>query len=99
MQASLDHFNQDRNTVTRKLRDTAIQDQRCGQFLVVEKRIQSNPKREITVYAVATNMVRYDGSLSSSHLSEARPESKYNLLKMQDDMIAAEVPVKKQKIH
>lgn len=44
-------------------------------------------------------MVCYDGSLSSSHLSEARPESKYNLLKMQDDMIAAEVPVKKQKIH
>ncbi|KAF7141929.1 hypothetical protein RHSIM_Rhsim06G0177100 [Rhododendron simsii] len=97
--ASLDNFNQDKNTVTRKLRDTAIQDQRCGQFLVVEKRIQSNPKREMTVYAVATNMVRYDGSLSSSHFSEARPESKYNLLKMQDDMIATEVPVKKQKIH
>ncbi|KAI8552197.1 hypothetical protein RHMOL_Rhmol06G0247200 [Rhododendron molle] len=97
--ASLDNFNQDKNTVTRKLRDTAIQDQRCGQSLVVEKRIQSNPKREMTVYAVATNMVSYDGSLSSPHLSEARTESKYNLLKMQDDMIAAEVLVKKQKIH
>ncbi|KAH7859458.1 hypothetical protein Vadar_001314 [Vaccinium darrowii] len=92
-------FYQDKNTVTRALRDTAIQDKSCGQFLVVEKRIQSNPKREMTVYAVATNIVGYDGSLSSSPLTEVLSESKCNLLKREeDDMNAAEVPVKKRKI-
>lgn len=98
MQAPSGDFYQDKNTVTRKLWDTAIQDKSCGQFSVVEKRIQSNPKREMTVYAVATNIVRYNGSLSSSPLSEVLSESKCNLLKREeDDMNAAEVPLKKRK--
>lgn len=97
-QAPSGDFYEDKNTVTRKLWDSAIQDKSCGQFSVVEKRIQSNPKREMTVYAVATNIVRYNGSLSSSPLSEVLSESKCNLLKREeDDMNAAEVPLKKRK--
>ena len=99
MQSALDNFNQDKNAAARTLRDRAIQDQCCGQFSVVERQIHSYPKKDITIYAVATNIVRYGGSFPSSQLSEAHLESKYNLTKRLGDMNATKVPTKKRKVH
>ncbi|XP_057460315.1 NAD-dependent protein deacetylase SRT1-like isoform X2 [Actinidia eriantha] len=98
-QAPLDNFNQDKNAAARTLKERAIQDQCCGQFSVVERQIHSYPKKDITIYAVATNIVQYGGSFPSSQLSEAHLESKYNLAKRLGDMNAAKVPTKKRKFH
>ncbi|KAF5948526.1 hypothetical protein HYC85_014483 [Camellia sinensis] len=94
--AQLDSLNHDKNVVIQKLRDAAIQDQCCVQVSVVERKICSYPKKETTVYAKATNLIGYGGSLPSSQLPL---ESKYNLAKRHEDMNATEVPMKKLKAH
>ncbi|THF98887.1 hypothetical protein TEA_022094 [Camellia sinensis var. sinensis] len=94
--AQLDSLNHDKNVVIQKLRDAAIQDQCCGQVSVVERKICSYPKKETTVYAIATNLIGYGGSLPSSQLPL---ESKYNLAKKHEGMNATEVPMKKLKAH
>ncbi|CAL5342276.1 unnamed protein product [Camellia sinensis] len=86
--AQLDSLNHDKNVVIQKLRDAAIQDQCCGQVSVVERKICSYPKKETTVYAIATNLIGYGGSLPSSQLPL---ESKYNLAKRHQDMNATEL--------
>ncbi|KAI8009076.1 NAD-dependent protein deacetylase SRT1 [Camellia lanceoleosa] len=96
VEAQLDSLNHDKNVVIQKLRDVAIQDQCCGQVSVVERKICSYPKKETTVYAIATNLIGYGGSLPSSQLPL---ESKYNLAKRHQDMNATEVPMKKLKAH
>ncbi|KAA8526626.1 hypothetical protein F0562_008171 [Nyssa sinensis] len=82
-------IKQDKNVVIQKLRETAIQDQCCGQFSIVEKKILSVPKKEITVYAIATNIVRYSGFDASSGLSEVKLGSKEREKRSQSSKIMA----------
>ncbi|XP_059661261.1 NAD-dependent protein deacetylase SRT1-like isoform X1 [Cornus florida] len=101
-------FNQDKDDVIQKLRDTAVRDQCCGQFSVVERKIIPSTRKEISVYAIATNIVGYSGFFAGSKLSEADLESKReikevnlesngDLVKRHEDVNYTEVPMKKLK--
>lgn len=59
MQVSTDCFNFDKDVVFQKLRDKAVMESKCGQNAVVERKVILTPRSDITVYAVATNVVQY----------------------------------------
>ncbi|CAA2979082.1 NAD-dependent deacetylase SRT1 [Olea europaea subsp. europaea] len=58
-QKQTESTSQDKNVVIQKLIDTAMQDESCGKFSLVEKSILSGLKKEIAIYAGTTNIVRY----------------------------------------
>lgn len=58
-QKQTESTSQDKNVVIQKLIDTAMQDECCGKFSLVEKSIFSGLKKEIAIYAGTTNIVRY----------------------------------------
>ncbi|KAG9134190.1 hypothetical protein Leryth_024029, partial [Lithospermum erythrorhizon] len=60
-------INQANDDVIQNLRNTAVQAQSCGQIVEIERNVLSSQKR-ISLYAVATNIVRYK-SLSVSRIS------------------------------
>ena len=91
MQAPLDNFNQDKNAAAQTLRERAIQDQCCGQSSVVERQIHSYPKKETTIFAVATTF---------QALSYLKLISKVNnLAKRLEKMNADKLHMKKRKVH
>lgn len=108
-QVPTDSVNQDKNVMIENLRDTAIQEKCCGQFSLVERKFISDPKKEITVYAVATNIVMYNVFLENLGLSKTNLEGKRlrkeaNLdskgkLKWHEDLKAKQVPLKKLKAY
>lgn len=59
-EGSIECCNHDRDSILRKLRRKAIHDLCCGQNAVIERKGTKTPKSEVTVYAIATNMVAYD---------------------------------------
>lgn len=61
MQGSTDSVSEDKDKVIQKLKDLAIQDQCCGQFSVIERKIIPGQKKEMSTYALVTNVVRYGG--------------------------------------
>ncbi|CAK9151861.1 unnamed protein product [Ilex paraguariensis] len=108
-QASRDSINQDKSIVIQKLRDMSIQDQSCGQFSMVERKILPGLQKEITIYAVATNIVGYGAFPTSSGLSEVNLQGKEERRKVNygsngyfvpkhEILNAAEGPTKKLKV-
>lgn len=96
--AKKDNINHEKDVVIQKLRDAAIQDECCGQVSVVERTTVSSPRKETTVYAVATNIVEYTGFLVGSRSSEVGCESNGNTVKRQNDEVnGIEKPLKKLK--
>lgn len=61
MQESTYNVSQAKEIVLQKLKDLAVEDNSCGQFSVVERKILSGQKNEISTYAIVTNIVKYDG--------------------------------------
>ncbi|KAL3510070.1 hypothetical protein ACH5RR_029471 [Cinchona calisaya] len=60
-QVSTESVSQEKSVVIQKLKDVAVQDQCCGQFSVISRKILSSQKKEISTYAIVTNIVRYNG--------------------------------------
>ncbi|KAJ7960935.1 NAD-dependent protein deacetylase SRT1 [Quillaja saponaria] len=73
---STECFNLDKNVIFQKLRDKAIQDSKCGQNAVIERRTILTPRSEATVYAIATNVVRYQNCKSLSDSLSNRDDVK-----------------------
>ncbi|XAR68250.1 hypothetical protein NMG60_11003319 [Bertholletia excelsa] len=90
--------NINKTLVIQNLRDTAVQDQSCGQFSVVE-RVNHSFQKEITTYAVVTKVVAYSDTLASTELSEVNLDSECKFAKRQEDVNATDVPVKKLKVY
>ncbi|XP_015900391.3 NAD-dependent protein deacetylase SRT1 isoform X2 [Ziziphus jujuba] len=65
-QVPADCFRLDRDAIFQKLRETAIQDSCCGQNAVIEKKTILSPNSEVTVYAIITNIVRYNKTSKST---------------------------------
>ncbi|KAH6778612.1 sirtuin 1 [Perilla frutescens var. frutescens] len=60
---------EDKDSITQKLKDRAVKEPCCGQTAVVERRAILVPKSEVVVYAIVTNIVEYGGSSGSSEVS------------------------------
>ena len=98
MQVVTDNINHDKDVVVQKLRNTAVEDESCGQVLVVEREKTIAPKKETTIYAIATNIVWYivwySGLLACSGLSEVNG----NMARKHADVNDTEKPLKKLKM-
>lgn len=62
MQETNNGFCHKKEMVVQKLKDVAVEEQCCGQVLVIDRKSIPGEKRETSTYAVATSLVRYDGS-------------------------------------
>ncbi|KAJ0046679.1 hypothetical protein Pint_03856 [Pistacia integerrima] len=62
-------FEPDKEAIFQKLRETAVEEFRCGQNSLVERKVFSSPKSEATVYAIVTNIKGFESNpLSNSDL-------------------------------
>lgn len=59
MQVSTDCFNFDKDVVFQKLSAKAIEESKCGQTAVIERKTILTPKSDITVHAIVTNVIQY----------------------------------------
>lgn len=87
-----------------QLRDTANEDQYCGQSCVIDRKVISDTGKTISTYAVATNIAQYDGLPSkTSDISELTNKvnegrEKTNL-DSGIDIPTSSVPAKKVRVH
>lgn len=68
VQDSTEGFKLDKNATLEKMRDAAIQDSKCGQNAVVERKTVLVPKSETTVHAIVTNVKTFDYQLSNGDM-------------------------------
>ncbi|XP_059666561.1 NAD-dependent protein deacetylase SRT1 [Cornus florida] len=68
----MDCFKRDKDAVFQKLRERAIQDLCCGKKSVIEREAVTDPESEVTVYAIVTDIIRYE---KTSKAFEAAPLS------------------------
>ncbi|KAJ4725289.1 NAD-dependent protein like [Melia azedarach] len=68
-------FELDKEAVFQKLRETAIQDFRCGGNAVIERKAISSPKSDVTVYAIVTNIKAFESQSVSNGDLKCRKES------------------------
>lgn len=84
--------------VVQKLRHAAIKNQSSGQSLVVERKHVFSPRKTISVYAVATNIVGYCSFLASSRLPEDILKRFGSVAKRHNENVSsADISVKKVK--
>ncbi|PHT97739.1 hypothetical protein BC332_33343 [Capsicum chinense] len=57
-----DEFKDDKDSVLRNLRDSAIMDPSCGQTAVIEKKVIMVLKSGVMVHAIVTKIVKFDRS-------------------------------------
>ncbi|XP_012464245.1 NAD-dependent protein deacetylase SRT1 isoform X1 [Gossypium raimondii] len=67
-QDSIEGFKLDKNATLEKMRDAAIEDSKCGQNAVVERKTVLVPKSEATVHAIVTNVKTFDYQLSNGDM-------------------------------
>ncbi|TYH35028.1 hypothetical protein ES332_D13G165100v1 [Gossypium tomentosum] len=67
-QDSIEGFKLDKNATLEKMRDAAIEDSKCGQNAVVERKTILVPKSETTVHAIVTNVKTFDYQLSNGDM-------------------------------
>ncbi|XP_010252773.1 PREDICTED: NAD-dependent protein deacetylase SRT1 isoform X1 [Nelumbo nucifera] len=93
-----DGFNYDKDVILQKLNDRAIQEGCCGQYASIERKILTTPRSEVTVYAIATNIVSYDNLLGTSKASEIVPQSGgYMVKRLNEDTNGVETSLKRPK--
>lgn len=63
---SADNFKHDKEAVIQELIDTSVQDACSGQNAIVERKTILDPKGEVTVHAILTNVVTYSSKTSES---------------------------------
>ncbi|KAG1327444.1 NAD-dependent protein deacetylase SRT1 [Cocos nucifera] len=78
-QVTKDNLVRDKNEVLRELRDVANMESHCGQLAVLEREV--NPRSEVTIYAIVTNIGRYNGPEEANGVLEITPNSNSNLIK------------------
>nr|XP_027064735.1 NAD-dependent protein deacetylase SRT1-like isoform X3 [Coffea arabica]XP_027064736.1 NAD-dependent protein deacetylase SRT1-like isoform X3 [Coffea arabica]XP_027064737.1 NAD-dependent protein deacetylase SRT1-like isoform X3 [Coffea arabica]XP_027064738.1 NAD-dependent protein deacetylase SRT1-like isoform X3 [Coffea arabica] len=61
--------NLDKDKVIQKLKDVTVQDQCCGKFSVIERKNVPGQKKELSTYAVVTNIVKYGAIAPIAKLS------------------------------
>ncbi|KAF6153772.1 hypothetical protein GIB67_001005 [Kingdonia uniflora] len=68
-------FRHEQEAVVQTLKNIAIQELSCGQYSAVEKKIILSPKSEVTVYAIATNIVGHKSLFDNTKADGLIPES------------------------
>lgn len=63
---SVDNFKHDKEAVIQELIDASVQDACSGQNAIVERKAILDPKGEVTVHAILTNIVTYSSKTSES---------------------------------
>ncbi|XP_031258955.1 NAD-dependent protein deacetylase SRT1-like [Pistacia vera] len=62
-------FEPDKEEIFQKLSEAAVEEFRCGQNSLIERKVFSSPKSEATVYAIVTNIKGFESNpLSNSDL-------------------------------
>ncbi|KAH9652305.1 NAD-dependent protein deacetylase SRT1 [Citrus sinensis] len=59
-------FELDKDDIFQRLRETAFQDLGCGQNEVIERKVLSSPKSEVTVYAIVSNVKTFESNCLSN---------------------------------
>ncbi|KAL5861699.1 hypothetical protein ACOSQ4_002995 [Xanthoceras sorbifolium] len=94
-----DSISHDKDAVIQQLRDAAIENQYCGQSSLVERKQthSTSPEKEVFVFAVSTNLVRYDSLLvERSGLSDDIPKNNDSPVRKLNDNV---MPPKKRKFY
>ncbi|KAH7576607.1 hypothetical protein JRO89_XS01G0117000 [Xanthoceras sorbifolium] len=94
-----DSISHDKDAVIQQLRDAAIENQCCGQSSLVERKQthSTSPEKEVSVFAVSTNLVRYDSLLvERSGLSDDIPKNNDSPVRKLNDNV---MPPKKRKFY
>ncbi|XP_042478415.1 NAD-dependent protein deacetylase SRT1 isoform X1 [Macadamia integrifolia] len=85
-EGSTDNFDHGKDAVSQKLRDIAIQELYCGQYAAIERKTMLTPRSEVTtVYALATNVVRYNCILAAPKAFESFPRCDGNGVKRHNE--------------
>lgn len=79
MQASADDISKDKNIVIQQLREMANEDQYCGQSSIIDRKLSPDSGKMVSTYAVATNIVQYNGLLHSNPSDESELTEKVNV--------------------
>ncbi|KAL5798125.1 hypothetical protein ACOSQ2_002945 [Xanthoceras sorbifolium] len=94
-----DSISHDKDAVIQQLRDAAIENQCCGQSSLVERKQthSTSPEKEVSVFAVSTNLVRYDSLLvERSGLSDDIPKNNDSPVRKLNNNV---MPPKKRKFY
>ncbi|XP_010943290.1 NAD-dependent protein deacetylase SRT1 isoform X1 [Elaeis guineensis] len=78
-QVTKDNLVRDKNEVLPELGDAANMESHSGQHAVLERKV--NPRSEVTVYAIVTNIRRYNGPEEANGVLEITPNGNSNLIK------------------
>ncbi|KAK9077410.1 hypothetical protein SSX86_005747 [Deinandra increscens subsp. villosa] len=104
-ETSTDDISQDKNIVIQQLREKANEDQHCGQSSIIDRKFIPESGKTISTYAVATNIVQYNGVSPSktSDVSELTEKVNGDREKVDlDDGIDTSInsmPSKKARVH
>ncbi|XP_038973347.1 NAD-dependent protein deacetylase SRT1 isoform X2 [Phoenix dactylifera] len=77
-QVTKDNLVREKNEVLRELRDAADKESHCGQHAVLERKV--NPRSEVTIYAIVTNIRRYNDPEEANGVLEITPNSNSNFM-------------------
>ncbi|KAL9999827.1 putative histone deacetylase [Helianthus debilis subsp. tardiflorus] len=77
-EASPDDISQDKNNVIQQLKKLANENQYCGQSSIVDRKHLPDSGKTVSTYAVATNIVQYNGLLPSKNSDVSELTNKVN---------------------
>lgn len=94
-----DSYKKDKDVVLTKLRDTAIQDFCCGQHAILERKTVRDPRSDVSVAAIVTNLIEYDNNLLKPKANGVVSESNGIVVKRScnGNVDETEVPLKRPK--
>ncbi|KAK2648102.1 hypothetical protein Ddye_015591 [Dipteronia dyeriana] len=102
-QKQIENVSCDKDAVVRELTNAAIESGCCGQTSLVKRESLRTKRKEIAVFAVATNIVCYESLLDNYIIPENIPEENRdnnNIPEKNNDNIASKLmPLKKRKRH
>ncbi|OAY73197.1 NAD-dependent protein deacetylase SRT1 [Ananas comosus] len=87
-------FILDKNAVLRELRDGAERRSLCGQHAILERKVQ--PRSEVGVSAVVTNIVRYNSPENADRKSETAVNRKFGIKQCTEDANGYSTPPEKK---
>ncbi|GAV68817.1 SIR2 domain-containing protein [Cephalotus follicularis] len=74
LQVSSESYNVDNDAALDKLRDTAVQHLSCGQNAVIRRKVIFDPRTEVSVYAIVTNVKAFESHSQSNGDIKPRKE-------------------------
>ncbi|KAL8264463.1 hypothetical protein R6Q59_022593 [Mikania micrantha] len=103
-ESSTDEISKDKNVVIQQLRETANEDEYCGQSSIIDRKLIPDSGKTSSTYAVATNIVQYNGLLPSNTSDVSQLTKKVNgcieKVNLDDgiDISINSVPLKKARV-